>query len=188
MAFILTSEPANTDTSFVQAAYPLCETLTVCLPAGSLRVAGALPTKPSSTYTSAPSGTELRMILPSSFEAGVASAARGAEAAHGSVYNHAACAHLLCAHLLCAHLLCAHLLLTSHPSASILHRNQRPDTPLRATDSSVPSEILIAASPEVCEMHRRENCGEARCCVKWSRDRVMKPHRYGLFTLSWEEA
>src|SRR5258708_31638765 len=58
------SEPAKTATCFVHGLNTDGDTFTVCLPEGSLRVAGALPTRSSSTYTSAPSGTEVTTILP----------------------------------------------------------------------------------------------------------------------------
>src|SRR5580704_13975597 len=53
----------------------------MCLPEESCRVAGAFPTKASSTYTSAPSGVELTRILP--FSSAKAGGGAGAGAATG---------------------------------------------------------------------------------------------------------
>src|SRR5579872_3919396 len=53
----------------------------MCLPEERMRVAGAFPTKASSTYTSAPSGVELTRILP--FSSATAGGGAGAGAVTG---------------------------------------------------------------------------------------------------------
>src|SRR5262249_27349540 len=50
--------------SLLQSSWPSAFTSTLCLPAKSFSCAGALPTNEPSTYTSAPSGTDVTLIVP----------------------------------------------------------------------------------------------------------------------------
>ena len=64
VAFKCTSEPVSTESSRDQDRYPAAATLIVCFPGVSLRSTGALPTKLSSTETSASWGDATKRTTP----------------------------------------------------------------------------------------------------------------------------